>query len=135
MDRGRYERICAKITICRNLYDKKRAKASNQSVDPTLQLIEIEGHINRVLKFMKLARIADAKSVQEHIRHLGSVAKAAKKDEATEETRLLQEEKARRYEQNKNKKRFVSGVRKPVMRSEKPKVARAKVKKVHLSEE
>ena len=135
MDRSRYERICAKITICRNLYDKKRAKASNQTVDPTLQLIEIEGHINRVLKFIKLARIADATSVQTHIRHLGSLAKTQKKDEANEELRIAQEEKARRYEENKNKKRFVTGIRKPVMRSEKVKQQQRKVKKVLLSEE
>ena len=135
MDRARYERICAKITLCRNLYDKKRAKASNQSVDPTLQLIEIEGHINRALKFIKLARIADATSVQFHIRQLASVAKAQKQMEINEESRLAQEEKARRYEENKNKKRFVSGVRKQVVRSVKPEVKRKEVKKVQLSDE
>ena len=70
MDKARYDRICQKISATRNLYDKKRAKASNQTMDPTLQLIEIEGHINRVLKFIKLARIADPRSVQEHIKFL-----------------------------------------------------------------
>ena len=59
MDRSRDERILSKINITRHLYDKKRAKASNQNADPTTQLIEIEGHINRVLKFIKLAKIAD----------------------------------------------------------------------------
>ena len=135
MDRARYERICAKITICRNLYDKKRAKASNQSVDPTLQLIEIEGHINRVLKFIKLARIADGKAVYDHIRHLASIAKTEKQFEINEEAKRVQEEKARRYEENKNKKRFVTGVRKPVMRSLKPEVKHQEVQKVQLSDE
>ena len=58
MDPNIYSRIVSKIAETRALYDKNRASRSNQQIDPTVQLVEIEGHINRVLKFLYLARIA-----------------------------------------------------------------------------
>mmetsp|Transcript_10675 Transcript_10675/g.13245 ORF Transcript_10675/g.13245 Transcript_10675/m.13245 type:complete len:103 (+) Transcript_10675:1292-1600(+) len=101
MDRARYERIVSKISATRNLYDKKRAKASNQTTDPTTQLIEIEGHINRVLKFIKLAKIADAQSVAMHIKELQSHAKTQKQLQLNEQKRKENEDATRRLEVRK----------------------------------
>ena len=90
MNEATYKGIVAKISQIRGLYDKKRAKSTNQQADPTTQLVEIEAHINRVLKFLYLARIADAKIVSTHIRTLQTQAKARKKEDQALEKQFQQ---------------------------------------------
>ena len=46
------------IADIRALVDKKRAKGANDP-DATMQLVEIEAHINKILKFLQLAKAAD----------------------------------------------------------------------------
>lgn len=70
MDKVIFNRIVDKISETRNLYEKSRARGQNQQVDPTVQLVEIEGHINRVLKFLNLAKVADPVIVNLHRTHL-----------------------------------------------------------------
>ena len=50
------------IADIRALVDKKRAKGANDP-DATMQLVEIEAHINKILKFLQLAKAADADRV------------------------------------------------------------------------
>jgi len=80
MDQRIFKSIVMKITETRNLYDKTRARAQNQQIDPTTQLREIEGHINRVLKFLKLAKIADDPVVNSKMGILRADAKTRLKD-------------------------------------------------------
>ena len=78
MDKVIYKSIVAKISETRALYDKNRAARSNQEVDPTIQLVEIEGHINKVLKFLKLARLAEPSFVTMLIKRLKTIAMVKK---------------------------------------------------------
>lgn len=64
-----YNRVVRNIAEIRVLLDRKRAKGTNVP-DPTNQLVEIETHINKVLKFLKLARIADPQAVQSKMKIL-----------------------------------------------------------------
>ena len=51
------------------MVDKKRAKGTG-APDPTLQLVEIETHINKILKFLQLCKSADSTSVSKIMRSL-----------------------------------------------------------------
>jgi len=55
MDALTYKRVTHDISEIRKLVDKKRAKGTNVP-DATMQLVEIETHINRILKFLGLAK-------------------------------------------------------------------------------
>jgi len=46
-----YKGVVRNIAEIRQLADKKRAKGTNVP-DPTSQLVEIETHINKILKFL-----------------------------------------------------------------------------------
>jgi len=81
MNKNIYNKIVSKISETRNLYDKTRARGKNAQVDPTTQLVEIEGHINRILKFLKLSKEADASIVSMHMKTLSLTAKARKGEE------------------------------------------------------
>lgn len=92
-DKAIYKRIVEMITETRNLYEKSRAK---QQVDPTIQLVEIEGHINRVLKFLKMARISDPEIVFKHKRTLQLEAKKRRQEELLLNQQLEAAELARK---------------------------------------
>ena len=70
-----FRKITAKISHIRGLYDKKRVKSNNQTADPKTQLIEIETHINKVLKFLQLAKIADGENMKKILQVLFADAK------------------------------------------------------------
>ena len=53
-----YSKIVKQINEIRCLCDKKRARGQNQP-DPVLQLVEIETYVNKILKFIALAKSAD----------------------------------------------------------------------------
>lgn len=53
-----YNKIVKQINEIRGLCDKKRARGQNQP-DPVLQLVEIETYVNKIIKFMALAKSAD----------------------------------------------------------------------------
>jgi len=90
MNESTYKRIITKINNIRSLLDKKRSKASNQTADPQTQLVEIEGHVNKILKFMQLAKIADPLSVARHLKVLKDQSSAKKKeDQKKEEDRKI----------------------------------------------
>ena len=57
-----YNQVTKEISDIRSLVDKKRAKGANQP-EPTQQLVEIETHIIKIIKFIKDARRADEKTV------------------------------------------------------------------------
>ena len=82
MDKVIYKSIVGKISETRALYDKNRAARSNQGVDPTIQLVEIEGHINKVLKFLQLARIAEPSFVTMLIKRLKTIAMKKKQEDS-----------------------------------------------------
>ena len=50
--------VVSNISEIRQLIDRKRAKGTNLP-DPTSQLVEIETHINKILKFLHMAKEAD----------------------------------------------------------------------------
>ena len=53
-----YLKLVKQISEIRDSCDKKRARGSNVP-DPSLQLVEIETHVNKILKFIKMAKQAD----------------------------------------------------------------------------
>ena len=55
--------------------------------------MEIEGHINRVLKFLKLAKHADQDTVMRHIKELKQKAQQSKKDQQIEDQQKENEKK------------------------------------------
>ena len=62
MSEAAYTKVTKEIAEIRMLVDKKRAKGANQP-EPTQQLVEIETHINHIIKFVKLAKFAEPKTV------------------------------------------------------------------------
>ena len=58
MDPVTLKKMTKEISDIRQMVDKKRAKGTG-APDPTLQLVEIETHINKILKFLQLAKAAD----------------------------------------------------------------------------
>ena len=69
-----------RIKIIRQNCDK-RGKGSTGQPDPTTQLVEIETYINKILKFVQLAKIADPQTVQEKMRKLQNYYKEVKRGE------------------------------------------------------
>lgn len=61
MKESDYADVCRRITQIRRVFDKK---TTNNEPDPTTELVEIETHINKILKFMQLAKIADHEQVE-----------------------------------------------------------------------
>ena len=53
-----YVKLVKQISDIRDTCDKKRARGSNVP-DPSMQLVEIETHVNKILKFIKMAKQAD----------------------------------------------------------------------------
>ena len=53
-----YQKLTKQISEIRDNCDKKRARGQNVP-DPSLQLVEIETHVNKILKFIKMAKQAD----------------------------------------------------------------------------
>ena len=62
MSEAAYTKVTKEIAEIRMLVDKKRAKGANQP-EPTQQLVEIETHINHIIKFVKLAKFSEPKTV------------------------------------------------------------------------
>lgn len=62
MSESVYKMVVKNIAEIKMVCDKKRGKSTNQP-DPTSQLVEIETHINRILKFLQLAKIAENDTV------------------------------------------------------------------------
>ena len=63
MTPDQYREVTKQISQIRALVDKNRAKGANQP-EPTQQLVEIETHINHILKFIQIANLADRNTVQ-----------------------------------------------------------------------
>lgn len=105
MNETTYKRIVNKISYIRSLLDKKRSKASNQTADPSTQLVEIEGYINKVLKFMQLAKIADPQSVTKQLKVLQELAKTKKKEDQKKEDDRRNEQKAQQLEERKKQRK------------------------------
>ena len=135
MDKVIYKSIVAKISETRALYDKNRAARSNQQVDPTIQLVEIEGHINKVLKFLALAKIAEPSTVSMLIRRLFIIAKGKKLSDIQAIQQAVVAGKVREMEERKAKKITVKGIRRNFARSDKPRMQRTEVKKEELTDE
>lgn len=72
MDQATYNKVTDEISDIRKLVDKKRAKGTNVP-DATMQLVEIETHINGILKMLELAKRADPVIVDEKMRVLRDI--------------------------------------------------------------
>ena len=114
-----YLNIVRQIAEIRHLCDKKRAKGNNVP-DATSQLVEIENHVNKILKFMQLAKIADAPQVGVFLNKLKNHFRAQKQEEILAQQKLVQEEQQRKLKERKYNRKFPTGVKRNIMRSKKP---------------
>ena len=93
-----YLKLVKQISDIRDSCDKKRARGQNVP-DPSQQLVEIETHVNKILKFIKMAKQADELSgtnfVQKKIGLIKEEFKSIKRDQQQAEALKLKEEKQR----------------------------------------
>ena len=129
MNEKTYRKIVAKINQIRGLYDKKRAKAANQTADPITQIVEIEAHINKVLKFLQLVKIADAPSVKQLIQVQFTEAKGLKQQDVQRLEEIKREKQEKEVQQRKMRQVHVTGIRKDCRRSEKPRKKQHKIER------
>jgi len=77
-----YADVVRQISEIRALFTKR--SNNNQDADPCNQLVEIETYINKILKFMQLAKMADPVPVSKLMRQLQNKFKELKRVEGAE---------------------------------------------------
>lgn len=91
MTQDQYEQVTKLISEIRVLVDKNRAKGTNQP-EPTQQLVEIETHINHILKFISNANKVEKSTVTAKMKVLAIKFKEEKFAAQREKERIEREQ-------------------------------------------
>lgn len=126
--------VVSNIAEIRQLIDRKRAKGTNLP-DPTTQLVEIETHINKILKFLHMAKEADQTVVANIMKKIKSAAQEEKRKKIVEKEEQDKLEQAAKLALRKEQRKIPEHVKKNIARSRKPGHKRREVKREVLSED